>query len=226
MSRSEYKSIVNAVVAFILSVVVAGYCSEIKTVQGTDIIKAISAPVDSCIFEINNKEYDNAKEMLEDISEFWRDFQIHQSKMFSDEIMQLEQLPGFFSDISEALDTTHGYAGKNEFTEALRALEFLQGFLPGFVEAINMPVLLDFTGPKCKACKTMKNRLLNIATDYEGKVRIAFVDVNKEKDLVKKYKIMLIPTLIFIARNGEEIERHIGDMEEWMIKTKLDRLIN
>lgn len=207
-------------------IVVPGDGAEIKTVQGTDIIKAISAHVDSCIFEIDNEEYDNAKEMIDDISKLWRDFQVYHIKMFSDEIVKLEQLPGFFSDISEALDTIHGYAGKNEFAEALRALEFLQGCLPGFVEAIDLPVLLDFTGPKCKACKTMKNRLLNIATDYEDKVRIVLVNANKEKDLAKKYKIMLIPTLVFIARSGEEVERHIGDMEERIIKAKLDKLID
>jgi len=71
----------------------------------------------------------------------------------------------------------------------------------------------------------MKARLPNIASDYKGRIRIVFVNANKEKDLVKKYRIMLIPTLVFIGRSGEEVERHIGDMEERTIRAKLDELV-
>lgn len=47
----------------------------------------------------------------------------------------------------------------------------------------------------------------------------------KKRDLVNKYKIMLIPTLVFISRSGEEVERHIGDMEDRTIRAKLDELM-
>ena len=225
MLRFEYRSIVNTMIVLTMSIVVPGYCSEIKTVQGAGIIEAISDNVDSCAIEIKNEEYSEAKELLEHTSKLWRDFQMHHNKMFSGEIEELEQLSGFLSDVSEVLDKTHSYVGVNEFDEALTSLDLLKGLLPELIETIDLPVLLDFTGPKCKACKTMKTRLPNIASDYKGKLRIVFVDANKERDLVKKYKVMLIPTLVFIARSGEEVERHIGDMEERTIRAKLDELM-
>ncbi len=206
-------------------IVVSGYCSEIKTVQGADIIDAISDNIDSCAIEIKNEEYSKAKGLLEYTSKLWRDFQMHHNNIFSGEIEELEQLPGFLSEISEALDKMHSYIGTNKFDKALTLLDVLKGLLLELIEVIDLPVLLDFTGPKCKACKTMKTRLPNIASDYKGKVRIVFVDANKEKDLVKKYKVMLIPTLVFIARSGEEVERHIGDMEDRTIRAKLDELM-
>lgn len=195
------------------------------TVQGTDIIQSIFENIDSCATEIKDEEYSKAKELLERTSKLWRDFQMHHSKIFSGEIEELEQLPGYFSDISEALDRVHNHVGADEFDEALTSLNVLKDLLPKLIETIDLPVLLDFTGPKCKACKSMKIRLPAIAADYKGRVRIVFVDANKERDLVKKYKIMLIPTLVFIARSGEEVERHIGDMEERAIKAKLDELM-
>ena len=212
-------------IVLMMFIVVPGYGSEIKPVQGTDILEVISDNIDSCAIEIENEEYSKAKELLEHTSKQWRDFQMHHNKMFSGEIEELEQLPGFFSDVSEALDKTHSYVGVNEFDEALTSLELLKGLLPELIETIDLPVLLDFTGPKCKACKTMKTRLPDIASDYKGKLRIVFVDANKERDLVKKYKVMLIPTLVFITRSGEEVERHIGDMEERTIRAKLDELM-
>jgi thiol-disulfide isomerase/thioredoxin len=150
---------------------------------------------------------------------------MHYNKMFSGEIEELEQLPGFFSDVSEALDKTHSYVWANEFDEALASLDLLKGLLPGLIETIDLPVLLDFTGPKCKACKSMKTRLLSIAPDYKGKVRVVFVDANKEKDLVKKYRVMLIPTLVFFDRLGEEVDRHIGEMEDRTVRARLEELI-
>lgn len=225
MLRLEYKSIVCFMIVLTMFIVVPGYGSEIKPLQGTDILEVISDNIDSCAIEIKNEEYSKAEEVLEHTSKLWRDFQMHHNKMFSGEIEELEQLPGFFSDVSEALDKTHSYVGVNEFDEALTSLELLKRLLPELIETIDLPVLLDFTGPKCKACKTMKARLPNIASDYKGKARIVFVDANKEKGLIKEYKIMLIPTLVFIARSGKEVDRHIGEMEERTIRAKLDELM-
>ena len=226
MIISKYKAMFNTVLLVIIFLVAPGYCSRIETIQGTDVIRVISNNIDSCIVEISNEEYDKALEQLEYATESWRNFQLHHDRTFSGEIERLDKLPEFFSDISRALEKTHGYIVTKSFDEALTSLNILNELLFELIEEIDIPVLLDFTGPKCKACKTMKNRLPNIAADYKGRVRIVFVDANQEKDLVKKYKIMLIPTLVFIARNGEEIDRHIGDMEERTIKENLDGLLD
>ena len=225
MFRQHDKSVIISIFFFSVFITVLGYGYDINTLQGKDILEVISMKIDSCAIEIRNDEYNKAKELLEHTSELWHDFQMHYNKIFSGEIEELGQLPGFFSDISEALDKTHSYIGTNEFDEALTSLDLLKGLLPELIEAIDLPVLLDFTGPKCKACKTMKDRLPKIAPEYKGKVRIVFVNANKERDLVKKYKVMLIPTLVFITRWGEEVERHIGDMEERTIRAKLDELM-
>jgi thioredoxin-like negative regulator of GroEL len=71
----------------------------------------------------------------------------------------------------------------------------------------------------------MKTRLKKIASDYAGKVRIAFIDVNNKKELTKTYKIMLIPTIVFFNKAGTETCRHSGNMEEHAVRNKLDELI-
>ena len=211
--------------ALVIVIAVSGYCYDISTVQGTDILETISLKIDSCIVKIENSEQGDARGLLEHASELWDDFRVHHDKVFSGEIEKLEQLPGIFSDISNALGTMFEQLESHEYEEVLMSANRLEALLRQMIDEIAMPVLLDFTGPKCKACKSMKTRLTSIAPDYEGQVRVVFVDANKEKDLIKKCKVMLIPTLIFFDHLGEEVERHIGDMEERTIRAKLDELM-
>lgn len=88
-----------------------------------------------------------------------------------------------------------------------------------------LPMLMDFTGFRCKNCKLMEKRLNSISGGFKGRAEIIFVDVNKEKELVKQYKITLIPTLVFVNREGKEICRKTGVMEEKAVKAKLEEVI-
>lgn len=87
------------------------------------------------------------------------------------------------------------------------------------------PILADFGGARCKACKTMKARLEKIGDMFRDRVRIVMVDVNTQRELTKKFQVMLIPTLVFIDRRGEEVYRNVGEMEEKAIRIKLDELL-
>lgn len=89
----------------------------------------------------------------------------------------------------------------------------------------NKPILADFSGATCKICKIMKTRLAKINEEYKDRIKIIIVDVNKQRELTKQYKIMLIPTLVFIDRSGKEVDRRVGEMEEKAVKTKLNELL-
>jgi len=56
----------------------------------------------------------------------------------------------------------------------------------------------------------MKEILDPMSADYEGKVDIRIIDVYKEKDTAKQFKIVTIPTQVFVDRQGKELYRHIG----------------
>jgi len=108
------------------------------------------------------------------------------------------------------------------------AAETYAGALPllkTLVLEFNMPILADFTGAQCKICKIMKARLAKIDEEYKDRVRIVMVNVNTQKELTRQYQIMLIPTLVFIDRGGNEVSRNVGEMEEMAVKTKLDELL-
>ena len=64
----------------------------------------------------------------------------------------------------------------------------------------------------CIPCKQMKSVMDKIEKEYAGKVKVVFHDVwTKEgKPYGEQYGIRVIPTQVFIDKNGKEIFRHEG----------------
>ena len=73
-----------------------------------------------------------------------------------------------------------------------------------------LPKLLDLGAGKCIPCKMMAPILEEMKTNYVGKLEVEFIDVWKNPDAGKKYKVTVIPTQIFYDANGKELFRHIG----------------
>jgi thioredoxin 1 len=74
-----------------------------------------------------------------------------------------------------------------------------------------VPRLLDLGSTACATCKRLAPILDELRKEYAGRVRIDFLDVfEAEEDPFEKYRISLIPTLIFFDRDGEEVRRHEG----------------
>jgi len=73
-----------------------------------------------------------------------------------------------------------------------------------------LPKMWDFGSTTCLPCKTMKEVLDPMMADYEGKVDIRIINVYEETELTKQFRIVTIPTQVFIDADGKELFRHIG----------------
>jgi len=65
---------------------------------------------------------------------------------------------------------------------------------------------------RCLPCKMMKPILSDIGKEYAGRVKVVYYDVWTEagQPYAEFYKIRVIPTQIFIDKNGREYFRHEG----------------
>ncbi len=73
-----------------------------------------------------------------------------------------------------------------------------------------LPKLLDLGANKCIPCKLMAPVLDELKKEYAGKLEVEFIDVWKNPDAGKLYKVEMIPTQIFFDAGGKELYRHVG----------------
>ncbi len=73
-----------------------------------------------------------------------------------------------------------------------------------------LPRLVDVGAGKCIPCKKMAPILEELKKEQAGKLDVEFVDVWKDPEAGKPYKILMIPTQIFYDASGKELFRHEG----------------
>jgi thioredoxin 1 len=71
------------------------------------------------------------------------------------------------------------------------------------------PTLVDFWAAWCGPCRMVAPIVEEIAEEYEDKLRVAKMDVDKNKQTPMKYGVQGIPTLI-LFKDGSEAARIVG----------------
>ena len=69
----------------------------------------------------------------------------------------------------------------------------------------NKPAIVDFYAPWCTPCRSFSPILDDVANDYDGKVDIYKINVDKEPELANAFNIRSIPTLLFIPQEENPI---------------------
>ena len=92
------------------------------------------------------------------------------------------------------------------------------------VIAAPQPVLVDFWAPWCGPCRTIGPIVNELAKDFDGRAKVAKVNVDDAPALAQRFGIQGIPTLL-IFRDGRVVDQVTGVVPKRELTAKLDKVI-
>jgi thioredoxin 1 len=90
--------------------------------------------------------------------------------------------------------------------------------------AAALPRLVDLGSTTCIPCKEMAPILDELKTELKGKVEVEFINVTENMAAADEYKISVIPTQVFLDKDGKEVFRHEGFFPKADILAQLEKM--
>lgn len=82
--------------------------------------------------------------------------------------------------------------------------------------------LVDFWAPWCGPCRMVAPIIDELATEYEGRVKIGKVNTDENMEISANYNIMSIPTMI-VFKDGKAVDQMVGAYPKKEIVSRLEQ---
>ncbi len=102
----------------------------------------------------------------------------------------------------------------------------IETFPDSFAYQSKLPCMIDFYADWCGPCKRVAPIMEEIAREYEGKITVYKVNVDKEQKLPLIFKVKNIPTVFFMPKEGQPLSQVGALSKEEYISIINKHLIN
>ncbi len=89
----------------------------------------------------------------------------------------------------------------------------------------DLPVFVYFSADWCGPCKMASLVIEELVKEYQGKIKIGKLDVDKNPQTAQKYGVMSIPTVI-IFKKSKELKRQVGFPGKEAYKKLIEEVVN
>ncbi len=103
-------------------------------------------------------------------------------------------------------------------------LELTQANFDDVIDTTQVPILVDLWASWCAPCKMIAPILDELASEYDGRLQIAKVDVDSQQTLAQKFGVRSIPTLAFV-HDGEVVETIVGAVPRGQLVDATERVL-
>ncbi len=86
------------------------------------------------------------------------------------------------------------------------------------------PVLVDFSATWCGPCKKLTPIVDEIAAEFDGRLKVVKVDVDRAPVTAMKYAVLSVPTLL-LFRGGQVKDQIIGLLPKKALAERVQRVL-
>ena len=105
-----------------------------------------------------------------------------------------------------------------------KAFEVTDSSFESDVVEATTPVVVDFWAVWCGPCRMVSPIVDELATEYEGKVGFAKLNVDENPEVSVKYGIRSIPTLL-VFKDGKPVDQIVGALPKKEMQKRVEAAI-
>ena len=88
------------------------------------------------------------------------------------------------------------------------------------IEGTTGLAVVDFWAAWCGPCRMVAPVIEQLASEYEGKVRVGKLDVDANQQVAMRFNIRSIPSILFF-KDGKHIDTVVGAVPKAMLEKKI-----